>query len=405
MELQHLESIGRLRATETLFGADRLHPTDSEGREVVCFASNDYLGLATHPALKQAATAALRDHGLGSAASRLVSGETPPHRALEDALAAFLGVEAALLFPTGYQANVGTLTALAGPQDFIASDAANHASLIDGCRLSRARVGIFDHVDADSAERALRDAPATARRRFILTESLFSMDGDRAPLAALAALARRADATLIVDEAHALGVLGPSGRGLCAVLGVEPEIRIGTLGKAFGSAGGFVAGSHRLRSLLLNRARTFIYTTAAPASLAAAALAALRIVESPEGDTLRAKLFRNLARIRPRLPVTAPLGHPTAPGHGPGPAPAVDQILPVILGPDTAATELAARLRSEGLLATAIRPPTVPENTARLRLTVSAAHTDGDLERLIRGLATALASAQAPAAVGASPRA
>jgi 8-amino-7-oxononanoate synthase len=396
LELQHLESIGRLRATETLCGADRLHPRDSDGRELVCFASNDYLGLSSHPALMSAATAAIRDHGSGSAASRLVSGETPPHRALEDALASFLGTEAALLFPTGYQANVGTLTALAGPQDFIASDAANHASLIDGCRLSRSRVGIFEHGNPDSAELALRAAPSSARRRFIVTESLFSMDGDRAPLAALSALATRFDATLIVDEAHALGVLGPSGRGLSAALGLRPEIRIGTLGKAFGSAGGFVAGSHRLRTVLLNRARTFIYTTAAPASLAAAALAALHIIEAPEGESLRAALSRNLARIRARLPNQA---------LGPHPASAVDQILPVIVGPDTAATELAARLRSEGLVATAIRPPTVPENTARLRITVSAAHAASDIDRLVRGLLAALAGTRAPSAAMGAPRA
>jgi 8-amino-7-oxononanoate synthase len=377
LELQHLESIGRLRTTETLLGRDRLHPRDAQGRALVCFSSNDYLGLSDHPALIAAATTALREHGLGSAASRLVSGETPPHRALEDALARFLGTEAVLLFPTGYQANVGTLTTLAGPQDFIASDSANHASLIDGCRLSRARVGIYEHANPDSAELALRAAAGSSpRRRFLVTESLFSMDGDRAPLAALSAVAARLDATLIVDEAHALGVLGPSGRGLCAELGLRPEVRIGTLGKAFGSAGGFVAGSDVLRTILLNRARTFIYTTAAPASLAAAALAALHIIAAPEGDRLRADLSRNLDRIRATLQI---------------PAPAVDHILPVVLGPDMAATELANLLRSQGLVATAIRPPTVPENTARLRITVSAAHTDGDIQRLLASLVPALA--------------
>jgi 8-amino-7-oxononanoate synthase len=380
LELQNLESIGRLRTTETLLGADRLHPRDSQGREMVCFASNDYLGLSDHPAVIAAATTALLQHGLGSAASRLVSGETPPHRALEDALADFLGTEAALLFPTGYQANVGTLTALAGPQDFIASDAANHASLIDGCRLSRARVGIFEHANPASADHALGAAAPSARRRFLVTESLFSMDGDRAPLTALSAVAARHEATLIVDEAHALGVLGPSGRGLCADLGLRPEIRIGTLGKAFGSAGGFVAGSHLLRATLLNRARTFIYTTAAPASLAAAALAALEIIAAPEGDRLRTNLSLNLDRVRARLPI---------------PATAVDHIIPIILGADTAATELAALLRSRGLVATAIRPPTVPENTARLRITVSAAHSDGDIQRLLASLVPALASPQA----------
>lgn len=369
-ELHDLESIGRLRTVEPFDGADRLHPFDQQGRPTICFSSNDYLGLSDHPAVVEAATVALRRHGVGSAASRLVSGDTLPHHALEDALATYLRTEGCLLFPTGYQANLGALTALAGADDFIASDAANHASLIDGCRLSRATVGIFEHANPDSAERTLASA-SQSRRRFLVTESIFSMDGDRAPLVALAAVAARRDATLVVDEAHALGALGPSGRGLCADLGVNAEIRIGTLGKAFGSAGGFVAGSRELRALLLNRARTLIYTTAAPASLAAAALAALAVIDSSEGDGLRAQLRHNSAILR------------TALGTPPF---AADHILPLIVGPDRAATELALHLRSAGLVATAIRPPTVPENTARIRITVSAAHTEADLQRLLAAL-------------------
>lgn len=369
-ELHELEGKNRLRAPETFTGPDRIHSTSGEGIPLLSFSSNDYLGLAAHPAVARAAAEAALEHGVGSGASRLVTGESPPHRRLEAALARYLDVEGVLLFPTGYQANIGTITALAGPGDLIASDAANHASLIDGCRLSRARVLIYDHADPDSAARALSGA-GDARRRFVLTESLFSMDGDRAPLAALAKLAHRFEAHLIVDEAHAFGVLGPGGRGLCAALGVAPAVRIGTLGKAFGTAGGFVGGSALLRRALVNRARTFIYTTAQPPLLAEASLASLQVIDSPEGDSLRKALFTNVHRLSGSLAPRARVS---------------DQIVPFHLGTEADALAAALRLRAQGILAIAIRPPTVPENTARLRITLSAAHSEADIHRLLEAL-------------------
>jgi 8-amino-7-oxononanoate synthase len=342
------------------------------GAPHLSFCSNDYLGLADHPEIAAAAARAARDSGYGSSASRLVSGDLPEHRALEDALATFLRAPAALVFPTGYQANVGTLTALASREDFIASDASNHASLIDGCRLSRARVAVYPHLDTRVLEDLLSSA-AHHRRRFILTESLFSMDGDPAPLSRLAELAHDHQAALVVDEAHALGVLGPGGRGLCAHQGVTPDVLIGTLGKAFAALGGFVAGSRELIQLLLNRARTFIFTTGTPPPVAAAAHAALRIAASPDGDARRERLLQRIATLQQALP-----GLRRAATPGP--------IVPVLLGSDQAATAASRQLRDRGLFVQAIRPPTVPEGTARLRITLSAAHSEDSVQLLARSL-------------------
>ena len=268
-ELEALAAIDRRRACPEVAGLSRVHP-DLGGRSMLSFCSNDYLGLASHPALATAAAAAAARDGFGASASRLVSGDLPAHRTLERALAAFLDRPAALTFPSGYQTNVGVLTALAGRDDLIVSDAFNHASQVDGCRLSRARVAIYSHGDARAARRLLA-AGSRFRRRLLVTESLFSMDGDAAPLAALAEVAAATDSILIVDEAHALGVLGPGGRGLCASSGIVPDVLVGTLGKAIGSAGGFASGASALRDLLVNRARTFIFTTALPPPAAAAA--------------------------------------------------------------------------------------------------------------------------------------
>lgn len=374
LELAGLEALHRNRACPPLSGNSRAAP-GLAGAPVRSFCSNDYLGLATHPAVVSAAITALRDTGTGAASSRLVAGDHPQHRALEEALARYLRTEAALVFPTGYQANLGVLTSLAGPDDLIVSDAANHASLIDGCRLSRARVTVYPHLDVAAALRALGEG--RYRRRFLVTESLFSMDGDAAPLAALGEGARAADAALIVDEAHAFGILGPGGRGLCAAAGVAPDVLIGTLGKALGSFGGFAAGSQTLRRHLVNRARTFIYTTALPPSSAAAARAALEIVSGPPGDDLRQALHARATQLR------AALRRPT---DIPSP------IVPVVLGRDADALAVSRRLLERKLFVQAIRPPTVPEGTARLRLTVSAAHDPADVD----ALAAALSQPQEP---------
>jgi 8-amino-7-oxononanoate synthase len=376
-ELATLAQSDRLRSCALLDGASRIH-TETAGRQVVAFCSNDYLGLAGHPALASAAAAAMVGHGFGAGASRLVSGEQSPHRDAERGLARLVALPAALLYSTGYQANLGVLAALAGAPDLVVSDRSNHASIIDGARLSRAKVAIYDHADVAAARAILREATGF-RRRLLVTESLFSMDGDTAPLAGLADVAREHDATLIVDEAHALGALGPAGAGLCAAAGVTPDVLVGTLGKSLGSFGGFVAGADVLRAYLVNRSRSFIYTTAPPAPLAAATAAAVDLVLGPEGDARRARLSANCQRLRAALTDAGIL-------HGPAAGP----IFPILVGPDQAAVRLSRRLFDLGLFVPAIRPPTVPEGTARLRVTVSADHQPAEIDRLAAALAESL---------------
>jgi 8-amino-7-oxononanoate synthase len=370
-ELAELVSRDRLRTLAPTLGEGPLRTT-RQGRRLVAFCSNDYLGLANHPALAQAATDMASRHGFGAGASRLVSGHSAVHADLEHALARYVALPEALLFSTGYQANLGVLTSLAGPRDLIVSDAANHASIIDGCRLSRARVCIYPHRDARAAA-ALISQGGDFRRRLLVTESLFSMDGDRAPLAQLATATAAASAALVVDEAHALGALGPRGRGLCAEVNVKPDVLVGTLGKAFGAFGGFVAGAAPLRAFLLNRARPFIYTTALPPPVAAAALAGVLLAESAEGDARRKRLADNMALVSASLAgVSDETSRPSATGP----------IFPLVLGKDARALAAAETLAEAGFLVPAIRPPTVPEATARLRITVSADHQPSEVAAL-----------------------
>jgi 8-amino-7-oxononanoate synthase len=381
-ELEALAGADRLRRCPELAGSSRVRVAlGVEPR--VSFSSNDYLGLANHPALTEAAAEAAARDGFGASAARLVSGDLPAHRQLESGLAAFLGRQAALVFPSGYQTNIGILTALAGPDDVIVSDALNHASIVDGCRLSRARIAVYPHGDAAAAGRSLAEARG-ARRRLLVTESLFSMDGDAAPLAALAEIALAQDAILVVDEAHAFGVLGPGGRGLCAQDRVEPDVLVGTLGKALGAAGGFVAGTRLLRDFLVNRARTFIFTTALPPAVAAAAHAALDLVAGPEGDRRRELLRARVASLAAQL---GALRQPDV--HGPVPFPG-SPILPFVLGTEARALAVSAGLAHRGVFVPAIRPPTVPVGSSRLRITVSSAHAETDLELLVTALREAL---------------
>jgi 8-amino-7-oxononanoate synthase len=373
-ELAALVQANRMRACPELEGLSRTIPSLG-GIPLVSFASNDYLGLASHPTLATAAADAAGAQGFGGGAARLISGDLPAHRDLETTLARYLETAAVLLFSTGYQANVGVLTALAGPGDLIVSDAANHASLIDGCRLSRATVRVYPHLATEAALAAL--APGNYRRRLLVTESLFSMDGDVAPLADLAAAVRGRDGILIVDEAHALGVLGPGGRGLCAEAGVVPDVLVGTLGKAFGSFGGFVAGSAPLRAFLVNRARTFIYTTALPPPVAAASMAAARLVAGPEGDERRTRFHSNVRLLAEAL--SSPSRRAPAPRGG---------IFPVVVGSDERALAVSRGLSEHGFFVPAIRPPTVPEGGARLRITISADHQPGQIQALARALTT-----------------
>jgi 8-amino-7-oxononanoate synthase len=360
-DLRALESTTRLRTCSTITGASRVHVT-FEGRPVISFSSNDYLGLACDPRLPRAASHAAANSGFGASASRLLAGNHPEHTTLENALATFLAHPAVLLFPTGYQANLGVLTALAGPDDLIVADRAVHASLLDSFRLSRAKVAIYPHLDVQVAERHLKRLGPNKRRRFLVTESLFSMDGDVAPLGSLATIASTHDAALIVDEAHAFGALGPSGRGLCAQFGIQPDVLIGTLGKTLGAGGAFVAGTTDLRAFLINHARSFLFTTGLPVPVAAAAHAALQILSSEEGNHLRARLSNLVALLRARLALPALI--------------ISSPIIPIIMGSDHTAVDASTYLLEKGFLVQPIRPPTVREGTSRLRITLSSHHTE-----------------------------
>jgi 8-amino-7-oxononanoate synthase len=346
-----------------------------DGQSLVNFGSNDYLGLAADPRIVEAVRASLDDAGWGAGASPLVTGRSELHAALEVEIARFEGAQAALLFPTGYAANVGAIASLVGKGDAVYSDALNHASLIDGCRLSGATIHVYRHHDLDHLQELLRQSPPP-RRRLIVTESLFSMDGDFAPLPALVETAQSFNAMLLVDEAHATGIFGKQGRGLCEQDGVESKVavRVGTLSKALGSMGGFVAGSQRLIDWLVNRARPYIFSTAGPSAAAAAGLQALQVVQhDPER---RQTLLQLAGKLRTQL-VAAGISRPTSQG----------QIVPVILGDPQRALGAAAALRRQGFFVPAIRPPSVPEGQSLLRISVTALHTDQQIDDLVAALA------------------
>ncbi len=346
-----------------------------EGCELWNFGSNDYLELAASPRLAAAAMEAIADSGWGSGASPLVTGRGLWHARLEEALAEFEHAEAALLFPSGFAANVGTVAALAGKGDLVLSDAKNHASLIDGCRLSGARVQIYPHGHPEYVEKYLAQA-GQFRRRLIVTDSLFSMDGDFAPLADLVALADRYAAMLLVDEAHATGVFGAHGRGVCEHLGLADRvpIRVGTLSKALGTAGGFVVGSRPLIDWLANRARPYVFSTAPPAPLAAAAIAALACVR--DEPWRRETLLARAAVFREQL---AADGWHTGDSRS--------QIIPLYVGSPHRAMTLAAALRGRGFWVPGIRPPTVPDGESLLRISLTSGHTDEMLAALREALA------------------
>ena len=367
-ELKTLDKAGLYRSMVSLSSQSGPRAT-IDGRSVLLLASNDYLGLAAHPRMKARAQEAAANWGTGAGASRLISGNTILLDELEDCLARFKDTEAALVFNTGYMANVGLLQAVAGPEDVIFSDELNHASIIDGCRLSRARVEVYPHRDTEALAALLKKC-GHARRRIIVTDGIFSMDGDLAPLPELAALARGCDATLIVDDAHGTAALGPTGRGALEHFGLagSPDIIVmATLGKALGGFGAFVAGSRDLREYLINRARSFIFTTALPPSVVASAMEALQIVEDePER---RRRLLENAAFMHEGLKA---LGFNTLDSR--------THIMPVLIGAPDKAVAMARRLFEEGIFIQAIRPPTVPQGASRLRITVMATHEGQDLE-------------------------
>ena len=336
------------------------------GREVINFSSNDYLGFASSDVLKNAMMEGIARYGAGSGASRLVCGGLAPHRELEEALAAFKGSEAALTFSSGFAVALGVIPALMGKDDVIIMDKLCHASLVDAARLSGATIRVFPHNHLEKLERLLQSHEG--RRTLVITESIFSMDGDAALLKEIVELKDQHGAWLMLDEAHAVGVLGPQGRGLAAALGLEQRIdlQMGTLSKALGLSGGYLAASRTVIDLLINKARSFIYSTAPSPAVAHAASAALQLCMSAEGDSRRAQLQANLAALDRGVPPSA--------------------IVPIIIGDESAAMQLSAQLLEEGYLIPAIRYPTVARGTARLRVTLSAAHEASQVEGIAQRL-------------------
>lgn len=376
-ELDRLQAAG-LRRHIRVLASPQTPRVVVDGRELILLASNSYLGLSADPEVVQAAQQAVAAFGTGSGGSRLVNGTTQLHVELEQALAALKQAEDAVLFGTGYQANVGAITALMGPGDLILSDELNHASIIDGCRLSRATILVYRHRDVGHLAELLARERQNYRRALVVTDGVFSMDGDLAPLPELCAAAARHNALMMVDDAHATGVLGATGGGTVEQFGMHGQvhIQVGTLSKALASEGGFVAGSATLCQYLRQRARSFIFSTAAEPASVAAGLAAVRIIQR-EPERMQ-RLHANAAFLRQGLRA---LGYSVPDGETP--------VIPVLVGEAQAATALAQALEEAGAFAPAIRPPSVPPGTSRLRVTVMATHTHEDLEDALAAFAAA----------------
>jgi 8-amino-7-oxononanoate synthase len=379
-EIAGIKSTGLLRRIRILDSPQSTHVLTG-GRALVNFSSNDYLGLASHPALRDAAMAEWEKAGFGSGSSRLLCGTFAAHERLEEAISRFKRAGAALSFSSGYAAAMGTIPALCSKDDVIILDKLCHACLVDASRLSGAQMRVFPHNDMGKLESHLRWARAKhpACRVLVVAESVYSMDGDVAPLREIVDLKDRYGAWLFLDEAHGVGVLGAGGRGLAEETGLEGhiEIQMGTLGKALGAHGAYIAGSRLLRELLINRARSFIYSTAPPAPVAAAAAKAVEILGSDEGIALLRNLRKNIRHLG------SSLGLPESPSA----------IVPFIIGGESAALAAAEKLLASGFLAPAVRYPTVARNAARLRVTLSAAHTEQDIAGLAEALKTSVARA------------
>jgi 8-amino-7-oxononanoate synthase len=355
-----------------------------DGKSYLSFCNNDYLGLANHPALISAAQEGLAHYGVGAAASALISGHSTAHETLEQALAAFVGMDRALYFSNGYMANMGAISALVGVGDSLFSDRLNHASLIDGARLSRADLKVYPHADLTRLERLL--AKSTSARKLVVTDAVFSMDGDIAPLPQLLTLCEQYDAWLLVDDAHGFGVRGPQGRGSLQHFSLQSPrlIYVGTLGKAAGAAGAFVAGQASLIEWLLQRARTYMFTTANPALLATALAASLRLIASEDWRRQQLQLLgQHLREAISALPW--PL------------LPSETAIHPLMIGDNQTARALAAQLREQGIWIPAICPPTVPTGTARLRISLSSLHTVAQIEQLAEALSRCAVNRKEPA--------
>jgi len=368
--LEELRESGLHRRLRLVEGAQGARVT-LDGHPVLLLCSNNYLGLAAHPRVREAAAEAALRWGAGAGASRLISGNMEPHGELERRLAAFTGYEAALLFGCGYMANLGAISALARRGGVVFSDELNHASIVDGCRLSRAETFVYRHADLEHLEWGLREAGE--RASLIVTDGVFSMDGDVAPLPGLARLARDHGCRLMVDEAHATGALGPGGRGAVAAagLGGEVDVVVGTLGKSLGSYGAYVCAAAELRDYLLNAARPFVFSTAPAPPALAAALAALDLLE--QGPDRVGRLAANAAALREQLA-----------REGLDPGPSATQIVPLGVGDAGRAMELCERLLERGVFAQGIRPPTVPPGSSRLRFSVMATHEEAELRHAAR---------------------
>ncbi|MBI2339025.1 MAG: 8-amino-7-oxononanoate synthase [Deltaproteobacteria bacterium] len=409
--LKELENRGLRRFLKTV-ESDQGPEIVYQGRKYLNFSSNNYLGLADHPILKEASIKAVKEYGTGSGASRLITGSMTLHEKLEQKIAEFKGTEAALVFNSGYHANIGVVSSLMGEGDSIFSDELNHASLIDGCRLSKARTQVYRHCDMGQLEELLVDSGSWRvdrrktdhdsrftihdPRRLILTDTLFSMDGDLCPLPQIMELAEKYEATVFVDEAHATGVFGKNGRGVVEHFGIQIPpvpplskggqggfrlIQMGTLGKALGSFGAYVCGPRELIDYLINRSRTFIYTTALPPAVISASLAAVELIE--RDGTLREKLWENIEYFSKHC-------HPRENGDPWIPAFAgmtqTSPIIPIIIGNAKKTMEISQKLFEAGIWATGIRPPSVPEGLSRIRLTITAGHTKKHLDRCLEVL-------------------
>jgi 8-amino-7-oxononanoate synthase len=370
LDLAQREQHHLLRALVRLDSAQGPRVT-VDGKQVVLLCSNNYLGLAEHPALKKAACDAMERYGFGSGASRLVSGNTELHEELEHRIAAFKGAESAIVFNSGYAANTGVIPAVAGDGDLVLSDSLNHASIVDGCRLSKAKTEVYRHRDMDHLETLLR-SNTTARRKLIVTDGIFSMDGDIAPLPDLVRLAERYHAVLMVDDAHATGVLGEQGRGTAEHFGLEDRVHIqmGTLGKALGSFGAYVAGTRDIVRYLLNTCRSYMFSTSLPPAICAASIASFNVLETEPWR--RKKLWDNRSRLARGLESLDIII-----------APSTTPIFPLLIGSSNTALQASQEAFSQGIFATAIRPPTVPDGSARLRATVIATHSDVDIDQAV----------------------
>lgn len=371
--LSRLDAQGLLRSLRTLPSSGG--HIEIDGARVLNFSSNDYLNLANDPRLKQRAIEAVERCGCGATASRLMAGHLAIHEELESRIAAYMNAESALVFPTGFQTNVGVLSALGAADTHLFSDELNHASIVDGCRLAEAPVSIYNHCDMNHLEDLLRTTGAESQR-IIVTDSIFSMDGDEAPLVALGELAERYDAMLVVDEAHALGVFGA---GLCAKAGVRADVIVGTLSKALGGEGGFAACSHTTRELILNRARTFIFSTGLAPACAGSALGALDVLKAEpelgEESVKRSLFFREQLNAKG---LDVPMDR--------------SPIVPLLVGGNEESVALSQSLLAQGILAAAVRPPTVPRGTSRIRFSLTLGHTEEDLAAVAAIAAEAYAS-------------